>query len=189
MLFRSKHGSVLSQAAKIVAEYLTGPITGHDAVTASHLLNVTLAEHPGLRESAEAFHKLRRRGAPKAIHNAHAVAFHYLFGRKDRKLADAFLAAMTQGGASAIRGTVEPVVEQNLAKLYDKLYANRNDPRREPKEFIAAYAIKTFNACVMGRPVLVMRYSKGSEFFPRILGVFETPIPVERKNFEKRERK
>ena len=91
------------------------------------------------------------------------AAFHYLFAKKDKELADTFITQLVTGANISI--------DSGLCILRKVLVDNITAKRKLKKVYVLAYIIKCWNSARQNLPVKTLKYArrgKNAEQFPQI---------------------
>ncbi len=121
-----------------------------------------IAEHPRLRESAEAVRRFGAKVAKRFGGKGLFCALHYLFLRVDPSLAESYLSMLADGVV-----TDEKLTTVRKAAAF--LFQNQADGCKATLEEIAAYVIKGWNAFCTGKQLPRVDY-KPNEPFPHVFG-------------------
>ena len=107
--------------------------------------------YPGLDESVD-----RARPSKHIVGLSIPTAMHYLFARRDKALADAFISSFADGSNL---GPTEPVF-----LLRERLLRTRGPGYGVTRKFILTIFVKAWNATRRGRVITVLRMQEGEAF-------------------------
>lgn len=155
-----KYAVLLASAMRFQVAYDNGR---HDKmrVTAQQVRDA-LEKHPGMRESAAfAANKFKRnRMMPPSV----AAFLHYQFSQRSRRDANAFFENL-DNGINLSKGTPLYMLRE---QLMDNATNRSGRGGRFEDTFIAALAIKAWNAFHTGAELKVLRYVPSKEEYPKI---------------------
>jgi len=149
------HGNAIAAALKFVERIATGRVTagGKNAFTNSQV-KALFVKYPGIVESVTMIPR------KKCIFPVSVLAgLHYLFSIRDREAADKFVFDILHGIGLEEGDPVYVLRERLLQNSYTK--------QKLRPEFIAAYAIKAWNARRGGKKIAVLKYLE-NETFPLV---------------------
>lgn len=153
-------GRTLAAALVLVWRYANDSLAGKAKKVSGQTLLGVLAANPDIRTSVA----LTRDVSPTLPHGV-AAALHYLFSQVDAELAQRFfqeLVEPTENGSNA------PAILRKQMKEALAAGGHRNQTS------VAALAIKAWEAYRTGKSVGVLRYSHGTEAFPKIKDIQES---------------
>ena len=152
------NATVLSAAIVFVHKYINKDargLNGHTFLSHSQALKL-IGNYPELRDS------VRKVGSiSKIMPKSMASGLHFLFSRSDKNLADVFFGKLLNGDGLS-KGDC-------ILLFRERLIANKSSQAKLSASFIAAIAIKTWNAFATGRKIGVLRWTE-DESFPSIHG-------------------
>jgi len=152
----------LGAAINEVWMYKQGTIPSRDRMP-RHALYDFFEEHIELRASTEyCASKARRLIAPGTL-----IAYHYLFSRVNKPLADRLVSTLGTGAGLSERDPVFLLRE----RLLQSALTNRSSKNRGVSQIVkTALLIKTFNYLYEGAELKILRWGT-AEHFPEILGL------------------
>lgn len=161
----------LAAAVRVIYIYQrSGLVTRHSGRTQNPTpqdLQRTLDAHAGLRTSLVMFPRRM-----DALTNPLVVALHYLFASADRHQADEFFTQLRDGAGLT---TGSPVLT-----LRERLRRESLDSKKANDEVLAAFTIRSWNACRRGQSLTKLQWmvsGLNASRFPRIHGC---TVPVHR---------
>jgi hypothetical protein len=156
LLMDEPNPCVLGAALMHLWRHTTGRSMSKRVSGTTRELDITLKEHPGIRESLkQSYH-----GGPRLITPSLLTFLHYICAQKDQEKADQFYTSLRTG---------ENLGAQNpINVLRTKLIRNAADKRRFDNDSIARFTLKAWNAWREGRRMTTLVVRPG-EAFPEVL--------------------
>lgn len=154
-----RNTNVLSAALNLVTNYEECRMTPRKTYPIT-VLEITLGEHPAIRNSVDLSTKKKAKLLPQSA----SAALHYLFSRKDPLMADLFLESIVTG--TGLKTT------DSVYLLRERLISNLSAKAKLPTHYMMALAIKTWNAERKNRQLRGLSWRGGEdspEAFPEIL--------------------
>ena len=150
-----KNAAVLAASLGIVHRHENGRIKDHQSISHGELRE-TLERHPGLRHSVKVYAK--RNGL---VQPSIAAALHYLFSKKDARIADEFFQKLLTGCDLAPGDPVLALREKLMKHALSK--ATKLSPKA-----VMALVVKAWNATRRNLRLTRLYYTEGKERFPAI---------------------
>jgi len=156
---REPFGRTLASALLLVWRYANDSLVGKAKKVSGQTLLGVLAANPDIRTSVS----LTRDVSPTLPHGV-AAALHYLFSQVDARLADKFFQELVE--PTEAEGNAPFILRRQMKELL-LAGGHRNQTA------VAALTIKAWEAYRAGKSVGVLRYSHGTESFPKIKDIQE----------------
>lgn len=157
---REKSGRALAAALTYIWRFANGAFETQRKYPSSQALVAILEQNLDIRYSLEV-----ARGASPRIALGLGTALHFIFSRVDPGKADAFFADLSREDPPT--GTAAALLRRQLDDGYEE------GGRRSVVQ-LAGIIIKAWEAYKSGRPMSLLRYSPGTEQFPKVTGLDKT---------------